>query len=245
MKATRLVCKIVALLLAMIGTSASAQEGYSWDSVMVKNVQVWYPGPPDSGKIKAELWWHHPDIPYSLPCGYVGVDLKWSEAGPIICDSISMGLPSMLDSVQYYTDVDNHVGTLNIWMFRNTEYAFAFGPGQYHLADLYFTVQSQCIFATDSMSAPYFTNLPVSPVWHGRQFATANVIAAPGDCNGDGTINIADCVYGISYVFGPFDYPVPCGDANGSCFTNISDIVYLINYLFSGGPEPEAGCVFW
>ncbi len=81
MKTIRLVCKIFALLLAMMGTNASAKGGYSWDSVMVKNVQVWYPGPPDSGKIKAELWWHHPDVPYSAPSGFIGVSLKWTEVG--------------------------------------------------------------------------------------------------------------------------------------------------------------------
>ncbi len=245
MKTIRLVCKIVALLVVMMDTNASAQDGYSWDSVLVKNVQVWYPGPPETGKIKAELWWYHPDIPYSGPCGSMDLSLKWIDAREVICDSISWGLTSMLDTVIYEFRVNNAIGYVTGWMSKSPSYGFIFQPGHYHIADLYFTFQSPCRFITDSLRAPIFGNPPSPLYWRGRQFASANVIAAPGDFNGDGTINISDCVYGISYVFGPFDDPVPCGDANGSCFTNISDVVYLINYLFSGGPEPEAGCVFW
>ncbi|MEZ5359894.1 MAG: dockerin type I domain-containing protein [Candidatus Zixiibacteriota bacterium] len=63
-----------------------------------------------------------------------------------------------------------------------------------------------------------------------------------GDANGDGTINIGDAVYLITYIFkgGPAPEPLAAGDAdcNGSC--NIGDAVFLINYIFKGGPEP--GC---
>ena len=245
MKTIRLVFRIVTSLVVMMGTNASAQDGYSWDSVMVKNVQVWYPGPPDSGKIKAELWWHHPDVPYSAPTGFIGVSLKWTEVGITRCDSVRPELRSMLDSVHYWIRLDNQSGNIEFSMGKNPDYAFYFQPGHYHLANMYFTVHGSGLFATDSIDAPYLDNPPIDVFWLGRQFATANVIAGPGDFNGDGTVNISDCVYGIQYIFGPFDDPVPCGDANGSCFTNISDVVYLINYLFSGGPEPAAGCVFW
>ncbi len=229
----------------MMSTNVSAQFDYSWDSVMVKNVQVWYPGPPDTGKIKAELWWHHPEIPYSGPCGGLDVYLKWGDTREITCDSISWELTSMLDSAGHYFGVDNALGQITCYVWKNSSYAFIFQPGHYHIADLYFTTHSPGRFTTDSVSAPVFNNPPVPLYWLGRQFATANVIAAPGDFNGDGVVNISDCVYGISFVFGPFDDPVPCGDANGSCFVNVSDVVYMINYLFLGGPEPEAGCAFW
>jgi outer membrane protein assembly factor BamB len=65
-----------------------------------------------------------------------------------------------------------------------------------------------------------------------------------GDANGDGSVNVADAVYLINYVFkgGPAPDPVCAGDANGDGSVNIADAVYLIAYVFSGGPPPVEGC---
>jgi hypothetical protein len=64
----------------------------------------------------------------------------------------------------------------------------------------------------------------------------------PGDANGDGTANISDAVYLITYIFGGGSAPHPwskcSGDANGDCTANISDAVYLITYIFGGGTAP-------
>jgi hypothetical protein len=66
-----------------------------------------------------------------------------------------------------------------------------------------------------------------------------------GDANSDGSINIADAVFLILYVFsggaapGPCNYPLGMGDANGDGEIDISDAVYLISYIFSGGPAPH------
>ena len=66
-----------------------------------------------------------------------------------------------------------------------------------------------------------------------------------GDCNNDGTINSADVVYLINYLFigGPAPQPQLCvGDCNGDNVVNSADVVYLINYLFIGGPAPTGCC---
>ncbi|UCD29677.1 MAG: dockerin type I repeat-containing protein, partial [Planctomycetota bacterium] len=65
-----------------------------------------------------------------------------------------------------------------------------------------------------------------------------------GDANGDETINIADAVYIIDYVFrgGPAPNPLCIGDANGDYTVNVADAVYLINYIFKGGPDPVEDC---
>jgi photosystem II stability/assembly factor-like uncharacterized protein len=61
-----------------------------------------------------------------------------------------------------------------------------------------------------------------------------------GDANGDGTINVGDAVFLISYVFkgGPAPEPLEAGDANCDEQVNVGDAVYLIAYVFKGGPEP-------
>ena len=62
-----------------------------------------------------------------------------------------------------------------------------------------------------------------------------------GDCNEDGTINSADIIYYVNYLFKGGPDPVPMrtvGDVNCSGGLGSSDIIYLVNYLFKGGPKP-------
>jgi hypothetical protein len=65
-----------------------------------------------------------------------------------------------------------------------------------------------------------------------------------GDANADGSVDIADVVRMISYIFsgGPAPEPLLAGDANCDGVDDISDAVYLIAYIFSGGPAPCADC---
>jgi hypothetical protein len=65
-----------------------------------------------------------------------------------------------------------------------------------------------------------------------------------GDANGDGTINVADPVFLIEYIFkgGPPPNPLAAGDVNCDGDINVSDVVYMIDYIFKGGPPPCDGC---
>ena len=61
-----------------------------------------------------------------------------------------------------------------------------------------------------------------------------------GDVDHSGSIDVSDCVFLISYVFGrgaPPD-PLEIGDANCDYQVDISDIVTLIAYIFGGGALP-------
>lgn len=61
-----------------------------------------------------------------------------------------------------------------------------------------------------------------------------------GDASGDSTVNIADAVYLINYIFksGPAPDPMISGDATADCAVNIGDAVYIINYIFKEGDPP-------
>ena len=65
-----------------------------------------------------------------------------------------------------------------------------------------------------------------------------------GDVDGEGTINIADAVYLINYIFGggPAPSPYAAGDVDCSGDINIADAVYLVYYIFADGPVPCAAC---
>ena len=64
----------------------------------------------------------------------------------------------------------------------------------------------------------------------------------PGDANGDGSVNVGDVVYLVSYLYrnGPAPLPEDAGDANCDGPINVGDVVYLVSYLYRGGPPP--GC---
>ena len=62
----------------------------------------------------------------------------------------------------------------------------------------------------------------------------------PGDVNNDGSVDIADLTYKVTYLFagGP---PPPCWeemDDNGDGEIDILDLTYEINFFFLGGPPP-------
>ncbi len=70
----------------------------------------------------------------------------------------------------------------------------------------------------------------------------------PGDANGDGSVNVGDATYIISYIFkggpSPTPYEICSGDANCNCQVDPGDAVYIINYVFKGGPPP-CSCEEW
>jgi bacillopeptidase F len=70
--------------------------------------------------------------------------------------------------------------------------------------------------------------------------AVSAVLFQHGDVDGNGTIDGADVVFLINYLFvdGPAPVPLLAGDANCDGKVDILDVVYLINYLFIDGPEP-------
>jgi hypothetical protein len=62
-----------------------------------------------------------------------------------------------------------------------------------------------------------------------------------GDVNLSGSINIADVVYLMRYVYAGGPEPLPFkdnGDINCDQTVNLADIVYLLAWLFNGGPPP-------
>jgi hypothetical protein len=61
-----------------------------------------------------------------------------------------------------------------------------------------------------------------------------------GDCNADGSFNIADAIYTLASLFsgGPAGPCADSCDANDDGGLNIADAIYTLAALFSGGPAP-------
>ena len=82
---------------------------------------------------------------------------------------------------------------------------------------------------------------PVDPGPHGISASGCCIVA--GDANADGSTNVGDAVFLISYVFngGPAPDCAQSADANSDGNINVGDAVFLINYIFRGGPAPDCG----
>jgi hypothetical protein len=61
-----------------------------------------------------------------------------------------------------------------------------------------------------------------------------------GDANGDRSVDLADAVYLLNYLFKTGLPPVPpaAGDADCDGQEDLGDVVYLLNYLFKAGTSP-------
>jgi hypothetical protein len=97
-----------------------------------------------------------------------------------------------------------------------------------------------CLITTNQGEEDYLTQVAAARVWAFEHIIPQD--CRPGDANNDGTVNVGDAVYLISYIFKggppPAPYEVCSGDANGDCQPNVGDAVYIISYVFKGGPAP-------
>jgi hypothetical protein len=61
-----------------------------------------------------------------------------------------------------------------------------------------------------------------------------------GDVTGEGSIDIADVIFLINYLYvgGPAPDPLMTGDPNCDGAVDIEDVIYILNYLFIQGPSP-------
>jgi dockerin type I repeat protein len=85
----------------------------------------------------------------------------------------------------------------------------------------------------------YYTDQSVFVYVNGaRAFGPA---CLKGDVNKSGTINSADIIYLVNFVFKAGAAPLCSpsqGDVNCNGVTNSADIIYLVNFVFKGGPGP-------
>ncbi len=90
------------------------------------------------------------------------------------------------------------------------------------------------ILSADTQFAPVDAGPPAAPARCG------DGVFVRGDANGDGSVNIADAVAILSFLFAHLP-TVACGDhadANDDGAANIADPIYILQYLFARGAPP-------
>ncbi|HOP08165.1 MAG TPA: S8 family serine peptidase [candidate division Zixibacteria bacterium] len=120
-------------------------------------------------------------------------------------------------------------------------------PGTGEIMKIYVTTDDLALGGlaaeVDSSQTPRRLNLTspqltYDPVVHAGQIITRYVMR--GDVNGDFSIDIADVVYLVTWMFqgGPAPIAVQAADVNANLQVGIDDLVYLVDYEFNQGPPP-------
>jgi hypothetical protein len=96
--------------------------------------------------------------------------------------------------------------------------------------------------ATEVTSPATEVTSPATIVTSPATEVTTVCVAIRGDANGSGSVDLADAVFVVNWLFigGPAPDPLWLGDANCSGSVDLADAVYIVNWLFIGGPPP--GC---
>ncbi len=135
-----------------------------------------------------------------------------------------------------------HKVAIEFWPYKTTA-KNPLPPGEGAVAKLWFSATGAGTVAFDTISLIGYTynfknKYSADYLPYFKPFAV--MVGMRGDANSDGSINIADAVYLINYIFkaGPAPESIYQGDADGSGSINISDAVYLVNYIFKSGPPP-------
>ncbi len=130
------------------------------------------------------------------------------------------------------TDADDH----NLWYqvdFTNMVYSEWMGP--------FASGETASVMATwDTKGTEYPYRVRVKDEYDDQTgWSPYNYIdiVSRGDANGDGSVNVGDAVYLITFIFksGPAPDPMERGDANCDGSVNIGDGVRIINFIFGGG----------
>jgi hypothetical protein len=92
-------------------------------------------------------------------------------------------------------------------------------------------------FMTESSAQSFINHVKVF-------FGETDSLVTDGDVDGSGSVDVADLVYLVDFLFrgGISPANMNSADVDASCSVNVADVTYLVAYLFIGGPIPQPGC---
>jgi hypothetical protein len=101
-------------------------------------------------------------------------------------------------------------------------------------------IASDAYSVWSSVGQPVISNMQGGEYVLMGGFWAAFTYFVAGDCSNDETVDIADVIYLINYLFigGSPPAALPSGDVNCDGSIDSGDLVYLMNYLFLGSSAP-------
>jgi len=203
-----------------------------------------------------------------VPCCFVSGDTTWLPWDECYCDSI---IRIQFDTTQ--TRFSSPAGQFIGWVWSDTAWRCQSVPPDMHVEcvrkcgrDTLNPSQDYCNDSTCAYRYPpetgycYLWECLDCDVWdsagsvdpeqvlfvHGEvEVICSECDWIVGDANYSHTINVADAVWIINFVFSGGDPPMPvlaAGDANCTFSVNVADAVWIINYVFAGGDPPPCTC---
>lgn len=227
----------VLIVVALAYSRSSAQTKTS-DAFTVDSAAIYYPGQPDTGRLRAEVWRY---ATRGLPC----VDLGVNWTGAIVCDSFVVD-STLSDLLTATTAIDNESKHLSLSCCLSNENTLEY-PARYTYGYLYFTVLDTGVVSFAPSQPPKYYGVAGAGLWWGKWHRSYGYyVSNPGDINNDGVPStLEDAEYLIELIFGGLSWDrYPFADVNGDCIVNLSDATYLIHYVFEAGPPPKPGCDF-
>jgi len=102
-----------------------------------------------------------------------------------------------------------------------------------------------CDFSDDRVTKLADTTVVTSyALGDGPGFAAVYEPYPPGDVNLSRTVEAADIIFLVNYIFKGAAAPqfLTLGDVNRSCTISASDVIALVNFVFKSGPRLRYGC---
>ncbi len=193
----------------------------------------------------------------SMPLSQIVIPIQYSGSLELVYDSHSVEGCRTADFQQVSeTFVDSAAGQriveMHAWISGYSAYPFL-GAGSGPILKLHFTVSPEAtpgqtaeisLGGVQSQEVSFYGSIyGFEHVYQpAASFGTVSVAALCGDIDGSGdpTMDIADLVHLVDYMFN--DGPPPpvmwAADVDGSGGVDISDLVYVVDYMFNDGPEP-------
>jgi hypothetical protein len=203
----------------------------------------------------------HFDIPGAAPLGWWDVFVQTSGYPVWSLYSGFQIIPAASEQIITSVDPDDAYPGQNLWVSITGENTH-FSQGSFTTTTVWFTQGSETIYAgavsvyTPTTLDAYFSISGAATLgfWNVSVAATGyptvtrvdgfEIHYLCGDVDGNGSVNIADAIGLLSYIFGVGSLPVPEEVADVDCTgrLNMSDVVYIISYIFYGSQPPCAAC---
>jgi len=184
----------------------------------------------------------------SQPIDKITIPFTYGGSGLIDFDSVTFG-----DRTSYFDEIkfvhqDSWVRKYTVELSIDLQGPNPpIDPGYGEVMRIYFSTDPYALGGisdfVDTTNATYQLALRSEFMTYEPRFYDGNIVMNPvirGDPDYTQTINVADLVYLVDYIFrgGSFPVSIQAGDANSDLSVLISDLTYMVDYIFKGGPPP-------
>ena len=184
----------------------------------------------------------------SQPIDKITIPFTYGGSGLIDYDSVTFGnRTSYFDEIKFVHQdswVRKYTVELSIDVAGTN---LPLEPGYGEVMRIHFSTDPYALGGSndfvDTTNGAYQLSLRSEYMTYNPRFYDGNIVMKPvirGNADNIGSINVADLVYLVNYLFkgGSAPVTIQSGDANSDLAVLVTDLTYLVEYLFKGGQPP-------